>query len=119
MGEAAIAQRCGHCAAIQHQAAHLVVNRLRGYAGDDEGGQFIKDFRRQPPGAAHPFEPFGPVQLDGAIPIDGHVGGYVLIFDHATGCSAYAPELREGAKALRYSSLTVAITPLSTGRVNS
>ncbi len=82
MGEPAIAQRCRDRAAIQHHLAHEIVNLAGGDAGEHLVHQRIEDVGRQPPGPAHAFEAFRAVQLDGAVAIDGHVGGDVLIFDH-------------------------------------
>src|SRR3546814_19588509 len=58
--EAAIAERRGDAAALQHHRADKVVDFCGGHAGLDEGNERVEDFGRQPPRLAHP----GKARLD-------------------------------------------------------
>jgi hypothetical protein len=118
VGVAAIAKRRGHGAAVQHHLAHCAIKLCGADAGDDERGQGIEDLGRQPASLAHALEPFGPVQLDRSVAIDGLARLYVLIFHHARECSEWGGQLRE-AKLSRYSGLTASSTAWSMRKFTS
>src|SRR3546814_3551559 len=56
MREAAITERRGNAAAVEHHSADEVVDRGGGDARLDEGDERVEDFGRQPPRLAHARE---------------------------------------------------------------
>src|SRR3546814_12233974 len=67
MREAAITERRGNAAAVEHHSADEVVDRGGGDARLDEGDERVEDFGRQPPRLAHAREAGFVVQLDRAV----------------------------------------------------
>ena len=82
MGEAAVAERCRHRAAIERHLAHDVVEFAGGDAGADVVDHRIEDFGGEPPGAAHAFEAFGAVELDRAVAQHKLAVDHCLVFGH-------------------------------------
>ncbi len=78
----AIAQRGGHRAAIQHHRADRIVERGGGDAGHYQRREFVEDARGELPRAAHALVALGPVELDGAIAMNGLAAVDGLVFGH-------------------------------------
>ena len=55
---------------------------LSGPGGLEALKMAVEDFGGQPPCLAHAFEPFGSVELDGAVADDGLGAGNGLVFGH-------------------------------------
>ena len=79
---AAIAERRGHRACIQHHAPDRIVDAAGGHAGPDQIDAGIKDFGGQPPCLAHRFKAFWPMQFDGAVAVDGLIAVNELVLVH-------------------------------------
>ncbi len=80
---AAVAERGGHRAGIHRHLAHDAVDLVgRERRGGPARVEHVEDLGSEAAGLAHAFEPVGPVQLDRAVAVDGHVGGDVLVFGH-------------------------------------
>src|SRR3546814_14976369 len=67
MREAAITERRGNAAAVEHHSADEVVDRGGGDARLDEGDERVEDFGRQPPRLAHAREAGFVVELERAV----------------------------------------------------
>src|SRR3546814_19957859 len=67
MREAAITERRGNAAAVEHHSADEVVDRGGGDARLDEGDERIEAFGRQPPRLAPAREPGFVVELASAV----------------------------------------------------
>lgn len=79
---AAIAQRCGYCARVQHHAARKVINLGRGDTRLHEFGQLVEDFCGKASCLAHTLKPFRAVQLDRPVAVDGLISIDDLVLVH-------------------------------------
>ena len=79
---AAIAQRCGHRACVQHHAARKVIDLARGHARLYEFGQLVEDFSGKASCLAHTLKPIGPVQLDRPVAVNGLISIDDLVLVH-------------------------------------
>ena len=117
---AAIAERCGHRAGIQHHPPHCIIDAAGGDAGLYEIGAGIEDLGGQRACLAHGGKAFGTMQLDGAVAVDGLIAVNELVFVHGAHIAmACAKSYFASANAAVYSGLTAASTLALTGRVTS
>ena len=120
VGIAAIAERGGDCAGVQHHAPDRVVDAACRHPRAHQIDAGIEDFGGEAPGFPHPLEPFGRVELDGAVAVDGLVAVNELVFVHGGPiATARAKSYFASAKAALYSGLTAASTLAVTGSVTS